>query len=106
MITRDEIIQIYKDRQKRLQDWLEDKPEKKTIPQFKKDMKTWQQEIYNAHKLAKENDPYFPKDSLGSAYTSMNISNAFFSNYVVAVQYIKKLENELKSRTSKKIPKN
>ena len=105
MITREDIIQIYQNRQKRLVDWLEDKSEKKTIPQLKKDLKKWQKEIFDAHKLAKENDPSFPKDSLGTAYTSINIANAVFANYVVAILYIKKLEKILKLKTSKKTSK-
>jgi hypothetical protein len=105
MITREDIIQIYENRDKRLFDWVESKPEKKTITALKKDMKIWHKEISDAQKLAKENDPLFPKDGLESIYTSMNISSAIFANYVVRVHYIKKLENELKLETKKK-PKN
>ena len=103
MITKEEIVQIYKNRDKRLFDWATNKPEKKTILQLKKDLKNWHQEILDAQKLANENDPYFPPNDLGTTYTMMNISNAIFANYVVAIQYIKKLENELKKKTSKKL---
>ncbi len=65
-------------------------------------MKKWQNEIFDAQKLAKDNDPLFPKDNLGTAYTFMNVSNAIYSNYVISLHYIKKLEKELKSKTSKK----
>jgi len=102
MITREEIIQIYQSRDKQLFDWIDDKPEKKTITALKKDMKVWQKEITNAQKLANDNDPHFPKDSFGTIYTSMNMSSAIFANYVIAVHYIKKLENKLKQKTKKK----
>ncbi len=102
MITREEIIQIYEDREKRLVKWLESKPEKKTILQLKKDLKKWQKEIPDAHKFAKDNDPHFPPNDLGTTYTFMNISSAIFANYVIAMCYIKKLENELKTHTKKK----
>jgi hypothetical protein len=97
MITREDIIQIYQNRDERLFEWIKDKPEKKTISQLKKDLKKWQKEIFDAQKFAKENDPLFPKDSIGTAYTFMNISSAIFANYVIATQYILKLENKLKS---------
>jgi len=35
MITREEIIEIYEDREKRLHDWVESYSEKKTITQLK-----------------------------------------------------------------------
>jgi len=101
MITREEIIQIYQNRDKRLWNWIKDKPEKKTISQLKKDVKKWQNEIFDSQKLAKENDPLFPKDSLGTVYTFMNSSSAIFANYIIAIQYIKKLENKLKSKQRK-----
>ncbi len=96
MITREDIIPIIRQRETRLEKWLEVKPEKKTILQFKKDMKKWGKEISDAQNFAKEHDSDFPKESLGTAYTFMNISSAIFANYVVAVNYIKKLEIELK----------
>ena len=95
MITKEEIIQIYQNREKRLHDWLENNPEKKTILQLKKDTIKWQKEIFDAQKLAKENDPYFPKNSLGNAYTFINSSNAIYANYVIVIYYIEKLEVEL-----------
>lgn len=104
MITKDEIIGIYEDREKRLEKWLEGKPEEKTILQLKKDLKSWQNEITDAQKLAHDNDPLFAPNDLGSSYTFMNIFSAIFSNYVIALCYIKKLEKELKSKTRK--PKN
>ena len=101
MITMEDIIEIYQNRENRLDDWLEEKSEKKTILQFKKDMKKWGKEISDAQNFAKEHDPNFPKDSLGTAYTFMNTSSAIYANYVVATQYIKKLEITLKKIHSK-----
>ncbi len=105
MITREDIIQIIRQRETRFEKWLEEKPEKKTILQFKKDMKKWGKEISDAQNFAKEHDLNFPKESLGTAYTFMNTSSAIFVNYVVATQYIKKLEVELKKLRIKKTKK-
>jgi hypothetical protein len=102
MITREDIIQIYQNREERLLDWIKNNPEKKTIVQFKKDLKLWKKEISDSHKLAKENDPHFPKKSLLTAYTFMNISGAIHANYVISLYYIKKLETKLKQKTKKK----
>ena len=102
MITRNEIIQIYHNREERLLDWMKNNPEKKTSAQLKKDLNLWQKEIYNAEKLAKENDPHFPKESLLTAYTFMNISGAIHANYIISLYYIKKLETKLKQKTKKK----
>jgi hypothetical protein len=103
MITREDIVEIYQNRENRLDDWVKNNPEKKTVTALKNDMKIWYKEISDAQKLAKENDPLFPKDSLGSIYTSMNISSAIFANHVVAVYYIKKLETTLKLKSKNKI---
>lgn len=102
MITKKEIIQIYDDREKRLVKWVESKPEKKTTLQLKKDLKKWQQEITQAQQFAKDNDPHFPPNDLGTTYTFMNTSSAVFANYVIAMHYIKKLEKELKKSCTKK----
>jgi len=101
MITREDIIEIYHNREIRLNDWIKNNPEKKTITQLKKDLKIWQKEISDSNKFAKENDPYFPKESLLTAYTFMNVSGAIHANYVVALYYIKKLEKELKKLRTK-----
>ena len=101
MITREDIVQIYDDRTKRLEKWIESKPENKTILQLKKDLKIWQKEILDAQKFAKDNDPHFPPNDLGTAYTFMNVSSAVFASYVIAMHYIKKLEKELKKSCKK-----
>lgn len=101
MITKDEIILIYRNREKSLFEWIESKPETKSTSQLKKDLKKWQKEILDAQKFAKDNDPHFPSNDLGTTYTFMNISSAVFANYVVAMHYIKKLEKELKKKCKK-----
>ncbi len=101
MITREDIVKIYDDREKRLVEWIESKPEKKTIPQLKKDLKKWQKEISEAQQFAKDNDPHFPPNNLGTTYTFMNISSTIFASYVVAMHYISKLEKESKSGAKK-----
>ena len=106
MITKDEIIQIYDDREKRLVEWVESKPEKKTRLQLKKDLKKWQKEITQAQQFAKDNDPHFPPNNLGTTYTFMNVSSAIFANYVVAKHYIKKLEKESKKSCKKRTNSN
>ncbi len=103
MITKDDIVKIYDDREKRLVEWVDSKPEKKTILQLKKDLKKWQKEINDAQQFAKDNDPHFPPNDLGTAYTFMNVSSAVFASYVIAMHYIKKLEKELKLNKTKKI---
>lgn len=103
MITREDIIQIYQNREERLEEWMENNPEKMTVTQLKKDLKLWQKEIFASQKLAKENDPYFPTESLGTAYSFMNTSSAIYANYVVGLYYIKKLEGELKKLRRKKV---
>jgi hypothetical protein len=102
MITREDIIEIYQNRENRLDDWIGNNPEKKTVSVLKKDLKLWQNEISDSHKFAKDNDPYFPKESLLTCYTFMNTSSAIYANYVVALYYIKKLETTLKQKTKKK----
>ena len=102
MITRDDIIQVYQNREERLVKWMKNNPEKKTVTQLKKDLKLWQKEIFDSQELAKENDPYFTTESLGTAYTFMNTASAIYANYVVGLYYIKKLENKLKQKTKKK----
>ena len=96
MITREDIIEIYQNRENRLDEWIKNNPEKKSISALKKDLKLWQKEISESHKFAKENDPYFPKESLLTAYTFMNTYGAIYANYVISLYYIKKLEKELK----------
>lgn len=102
MITREEIIEIYEDRQKQLDIWLDDKPKKKSISNLKNDLKKWQIEIFESQKLADENNHLFSKNSLNSCYTYMNTSDAIYSNYIIALFYIKKLEIELKKLRTKK----
>ena len=41
-------------------------------------------------------------ESLNSSYTFMNMYGATFASYVVALYYIKKLEEELKKLRTKK----
>ena len=106
MITREDIIEIYQNREERLLEWIKNNPEKKTVSQLKKDLKLWQKEIFDSQKLANKNDPYFPKESLGTAYTFMNTSSAIYGNYVITLYYIKKLEKELKKLQPKKTKKN
>jgi hypothetical protein len=76
MITREDIVEIYENRENRLDDWVKNNPEKKTVVQLKKDLKLWQKEISISHKFAKDNDPYFPKESLLTCYTFMNTYSA------------------------------
>jgi hypothetical protein len=102
MITREDIIQVYQNREERLLEWMENNPEKKSITQLKKDLRLWDKEISESQKLAKENDPYFTTESLGTAYTFMNTASAIYANYVVGLYYIKKLEKELKQKSKKK----
>ncbi|MCV0430719.1 hypothetical protein [Nitrosopumilus sp.] len=101
MITREEIIQILRQREARLKKWLDEKPNKKSVLQLKQDFKKWSKDIDDSRRLAQENDPLFPKDSLNSSYTFMNMFGATFANYVVAIHYIKKLEEELKKLRTK-----
>ena len=75
---------------------------KKNTIQLKKDLRLWDKEISKSQKLAKENDPYFTTESLGTAYTFMNTASAIYANYVVGLYYIKKLEIKLKQKTKKK----
>jgi hypothetical protein len=103
MITIEDITQIYQNREERLEEWMKNNPEKKTTIQLKKDLKLWGEEIFDSQKLAKENDPYFTTESLGTAYTFMNTASAIYANYVVGLYYIKKLESKLKQKTSKKL---
>jgi len=105
MITREEIIQILRQREVRLEKWLEEEPEKKSNSKLKQDFKKWRKEITDAQKLAKENDPLFAQDSLNSSYTFMNMFGAIFANYVVALHYIKKLEKGLKKSRTKNAKK-
>ena len=102
MITKEEIVLILRQREARLEKWLEEKPEKKPILKLKHDLKEWSKEIDDAQKLSQENDPLFPKDSLATSYTFMNLFGSIFANYVVAMEYINKLEKELKSHRKNK----
>lgn len=101
MITREEIIAILRQREIRLEKWIEDKPDEKSLSRLKRDFKQWSKEIEDARELSKVNDPLFPKDSLDGSYTFMNMFGATFASYVVGLHYIKKLENELKRKTKK-----
>ena len=102
MITREEIILILRQREARLEKWLDEKPDKKSVLQLKRDFKKWSKDIDDSRELSKVNDPLFPKNSLNSSYTFMNMFGATFATYVVALHYIKKLENELKCKTRKR----
>ena len=99
MITREEIIQILRQREARLEKWLDEKPDKKSVLQLKRDFKKWSKDIDDSRELSKVNDPLFPKDSLNSSYTFMNMFGATFASYVVGLHYIKKLESELKKKS-------
>ena len=45
MITREEILLILRARETRLEKWLEDKPDKKSALQLKRDFKKWSKDI-------------------------------------------------------------
>ena len=98
MITKEEIIEIIHKREDCLEEWLKNKPEKLSKKTLKNELKKWTREILVAEKLAHDNDPLFPEYSLGTVYTFMNVSSVFSVNFVIALFYIKKLENELSKK--------
>ena len=94
MITKEEIIEIIHKRNDRIEKWLKNNPGKLSLNILKQELKQWGNEIDDAQKLSKENDPLFPEQSLGTVYTFMNTSAAIQANYAIALVYIKKLEKE------------
>jgi len=95
MITKDEIMQIINNRETRLEEWLKNNPEKLSLKKIKLELGKWTMEIFEAHKLSEESDPLFPKDDLRTVYTFMNIMTTIRANYVIALVYIKKLEDKI-----------
>lgn len=95
MISKDEMVEIMSNRQNRFETWLKRRPEKFSIKKFKKEMKLWTQEMNDAKRFAKENDPLFPKYDLGTVYTFLNEAMATQNCYLVSLLYIKKLEKQL-----------
>ncbi len=101
MITKEEILEIIHKRNDRIETWLKNDPEKLSLNSLKQELKKWIKEIFEAQKLAKENAPLFPEQSLDTVYTYMNSCTAIQANFAIALVYIKKLENALSKQKSK-----
>ena len=93
----DEVMQLIKNRDNRLVDWLKNKSPKLSLAELKNEFKQWWKEIDDSRKFAKDVTPRHTKGDLDFAYTFMNEFSAFHSHHCVAIVYIKKLEEELRA---------
>ena len=101
MITIEEIVQRDQNRHKRLQKWLDEKPETKSVSRLRKDLKNWETEISEAELLDKKYNSQFSNTDIRPMYLFLNLATAIFDHRTVALHYIKKLEKELKLKTRK-----
>ena len=88
-------MQLIETRDKRIDDWLQNKAPKLSLLELKNEFKEWWKEIDDSRKFAADVIPRHTKGDLDFAYTFMNEFSAFHSHHCVAVVYIKKLEKEL-----------
>lgn len=100
-MDKDQIMEIIMQRENKLDEWLKKDPEKLSISKLKKSQIEWRKEIVEARNFTKKYDSIMPKENLGFAYTLLNEFSAFRAHYMVAIIYIKKLENK-QSKSGKK----
>ncbi len=100
-VSKEEILQIIEKRETKIEDWLENNPQKLPILKLKRVVQEWQKEVIDARKFSKENDPTFPKEEFLCVYTMMNEYSAYRSYYIASQFNIKKLENHRKTQARK-----
>ena len=97
MITKSDVLKIIDYREKNLDKWLEQNPEKISILKLKKYLIEKWNDIEKAKKFSKDNDSIIPTSEYGFVYTLMNEYSSYRGYTIVSLFYIHKLEKELKS---------
>lgn len=89
-------MSIIEAREKNLNKWMENEPEKRTISTLKRDFKKWINEVIEATEFSIKYDKIIPKEEFGFVYTLMNEYSAYRALCTVQSVYIRKLEKNKK----------